>query len=301
MSEQQERALGATMTAGVIGYAPDIATITTALMRPFPQEAIKTRQGGGNTRLRYVEGHSIIHRLIDATGNHFDLRVLSLDQKGDLLTALVELTIPGLGSRQHIGVQKISERGGEDLAKGAITDAMKKAATLFGVGLELYGPDYAEADATQAAPPSMPPAAFADFLASLTRMDEDGVAGGELQTYYQDRAATLGAAERDQARAHWRAIVERRRAVKAARDQETAGTAETPDAEAQPDAENFGATEFWHWARTEGLASRQAVETALGAPIGDRSWTQVRAALDAKDAAEHGGVFANGKPAGFAG
>ncbi len=116
--------------------------MTVKLMEPFPREAIKTRQGGGNTRLSYIEGHTVIHRLIAATDNRFDLRVLNVEQKGDLLTALVELTIPGLGSRQHMGVQKVSERGGEDLVKGAITDAMKKAATLFGVGLELYGPDY---------------------------------------------------------------------------------------------------------------------------------------------------------------
>ncbi len=126
-------------------------SITAKLMQPFPPEAIKTRQGGGNSRLSYVEGHTVIHRLIDATANHFDLRVLNIEQKGDLLTALVELTIPGLGSRQHMGVQKVSERGGEDLVKGAITDAMKKAATLFGVGLELYGPDYG-ADDTSTTP-----------------------------------------------------------------------------------------------------------------------------------------------------
>jgi hypothetical protein len=117
-------------------------TITEKLMEPFPPQAIKTRQGGGSKRLSYVEGHTVIHRLIAATGNQFDLRVLSVDQKGDLMTALVELTIPGLGSRQHMGVQKIAPNAGEDLVKGAITDAMKKAATLFGVGLELYGPDY---------------------------------------------------------------------------------------------------------------------------------------------------------------
>ena len=28
------------------------------------------------------------------------------------------------------------------MRKGAVSDALKKAATLFGVGLELYGPDY---------------------------------------------------------------------------------------------------------------------------------------------------------------
>jgi hypothetical protein len=39
-------------------------------------------------------------------------------------------------------VQAEQEKQGEDaLAKGAITDGYKKAATLFGVGLELYGPD----------------------------------------------------------------------------------------------------------------------------------------------------------------
>jgi hypothetical protein len=55
-----------------------------------------------------------------------------------LMFARVRLTLPGCGSREHIGVQVIRERDGEDMYKGAITDALKKAATLFGVGLELY-------------------------------------------------------------------------------------------------------------------------------------------------------------------
>jgi hypothetical protein len=121
-------------------------TITERLMEPFPPEAIKEREGGGHRRLSYVEGHTVIHRLIKATGNRFDVRVLALEYKGDLLTATVALSIPELGTRQHIGVQKVSEKGGEDLVKGAVTDAIKKAATLFGVGLELYGPDYESAE-----------------------------------------------------------------------------------------------------------------------------------------------------------
>jgi hypothetical protein len=123
-------------------------TITERLMEAFPPEAIKEREGGGRRRLSYVEGHTVIHRLIKATGNRFDVRVLALEYKGDLLTATVELSIPELGTRQHIGVQKVSERGGEDLVKGAVTDAIKKAATLFGVGLELYGPDYESGEQT---------------------------------------------------------------------------------------------------------------------------------------------------------
>jgi len=59
-----------------------------------------------------------------------------------------------------MGVQMVSERGGEDLVKGAITDAMKKAATLFGVGLELYGPDYGDnaQDTPRPAPTQQRPA-----------------------------------------------------------------------------------------------------------------------------------------------
>lgn len=120
------------------------------LTQPFPREAIRQRKGGGNKMLEYVEGHTVIHRLNAATGNSWSFRVLDLTTRtittdrgqSTLLTAKVELEIPGLGARQHIGVQMVNDAGGEDLAKGAITDALKKAATLFGVGLELYGPDY---------------------------------------------------------------------------------------------------------------------------------------------------------------
>lgn len=112
------------------------------LTEPFKPEAIKTRSGGGNTRLSYVEAHTVIRRLNAATGGRWDFQVLHEQQDGDLLKATCRLTIPGLGSREHVGVQKVSERGGEDLHKGAISDALKKCATLFGVGLELYGEDY---------------------------------------------------------------------------------------------------------------------------------------------------------------
>lgn len=128
------------------------------LTEPFPDTAIKQRQGGGNRSLSYVEGHTVIHRLIAATDNTYSFRVLKIDtrdvstQRGTatLVMATVELEIPGLGARQHIGVQMVNDAGGEDLVKGAITDALKKAATLFGVGLELYGPDYASGELPEA-------------------------------------------------------------------------------------------------------------------------------------------------------
>jgi hypothetical protein len=115
--------------------------ISDALGKPFPKEAVKQRPGGGSKMLDYIDGTAIIRRLNDATGNNWSFHLTRLEWHADLLMATGELTIPGMGTRTGIGVQKVSERGGEDLVKGASTDALKKAATLFGVALELYGPD----------------------------------------------------------------------------------------------------------------------------------------------------------------
>jgi hypothetical protein len=117
------------------------------LTAPFPKEAHKSRTVGGGRALTYVQGHVYIHRLNDATGNCWNLAVdkierTQVDADNVMLMAYVTLEIPGLGSRSHVGVQSVHARGGEDLVKGAVTDALKKAASLFGVGLELYGPDY---------------------------------------------------------------------------------------------------------------------------------------------------------------
>ena len=116
----------------------------------FPKAAIKQRSAGGGRMLDYVEGHVVIHRLNDATGNCWDMTVREITSKqvgeNTLMIAHVALTIPGLGTREGLGVQMVHVRGGEDLVKGCITDGLKKAATLFGVGLELYGPDYENTD-----------------------------------------------------------------------------------------------------------------------------------------------------------
>lgn len=127
--------------------------IVKKLSDPFPPQALRQREGQGGKRFTYVEGQTVIRRLNEATEGRWDMRIVNTEWRADLLIVTVELTIPGLGSRQHIGVQRVSERGGEDLLKGAVTDAMKKAATLFGVGIDLYGADYESDDY---APPPTP-------------------------------------------------------------------------------------------------------------------------------------------------
>lgn len=113
-----------------------------ALTRPFPSAALQSRRGGGGMNFTYVDGTTVIHRLIEATNNNFSFAVDRYWSEAGARYAIVTLTLPGIGSRSHIGVQAEQAGQGEDaLAKGAITDALKKAATLFGVGLELYGRD----------------------------------------------------------------------------------------------------------------------------------------------------------------
>jgi hypothetical protein len=126
--------------------------LLSQLSEPFPQSALKQRQGGQGRAFTYVEGHTVIHRLNACLPDGWSFTVKSTDlkpwgttQRGAaqwLVLATVELTIPGLGTRGHVGVQVVSEGAGEDLFKGAVTDGLKKAATLFGVALELYGHDY---------------------------------------------------------------------------------------------------------------------------------------------------------------
>lgn len=133
--------------------APKSAEMTASLSAPFPANAIQTKSIPRQRPLSYVAGHTYIRRLIDATGNGWDWQIKSFDPRpygatrnGNeqlLLIVTGTLTIPGLGSRDGMGVQVVTaETGGEDMWKGAQTDALKNAARLFGVGLELYGPDY---------------------------------------------------------------------------------------------------------------------------------------------------------------
>ena len=126
------------MTDRNAGQSP--REILDALGKPFPPQAIEQRKGGGGT-FSYVATETVIRRLNAATPC-WDFRVTGHEWAGDVLIAFGELTIPGLGTRAGTGVQRCADLSkSEDLVKGAASDALKKCATLFGVALDLYGPD----------------------------------------------------------------------------------------------------------------------------------------------------------------
>ena len=137
------------------------------LETPFTPAQIKQRKGR-NGMLDYVEGHSVIQRLNEALEGAWSFEIVQHEVREDEVLVLAKLSAEGL-VKMNFGVSQVTrerESGalvslGDDL-KAAATDAMKKCATFFGVGLPLYAdkPIGGRAPAARAvvAPPPAAPA-----------------------------------------------------------------------------------------------------------------------------------------------
>jgi hypothetical protein len=133
---------------------------------------IKQRQQGGTT-LSYIGGHTVIRLLNKAFDYQWSFEIVTeevkqsvpkpvydgwgknrkpkLDGDGNQIfepqppvaKVLGRLTVPGVGVKEQYG-SKVLIGGAteqESAFKSASTDALKKCASLFGIGLELYGDD----------------------------------------------------------------------------------------------------------------------------------------------------------------
>lgn len=170
-------------------------TLLYNLSEPFPESEHKFRTVGrypDQKTLTYVDLMSVVDRLnqvcpqwsMDVTQ---PTSAIPFGENRFILIAEVALTIPGIGTRSHVGVQVVNATsGGEDLWKGAISDALKKAASLFGVARELYDePD----------PTSMPddaPSAFAQYAQPAPVSSPSGVIKQSLIERVQDTPASDG-------------------------------------------------------------------------------------------------------------
>jgi hypothetical protein len=123
--------------------------IIDLLGRRFRPEVVQQRKIGGRD-VSYVPVSAVIERLNRAC-NTWDFMIVSRHRETmvlnrwneatrkseprDVMVSVVigELTIPELGSRQALGVQALDDGSGEDLLKGAASDALKKCASLFGL------------------------------------------------------------------------------------------------------------------------------------------------------------------------
>ena len=137
------------------------------LEQPFAPEQIKQRSGSFGATLDYIEGHVVIQRLNDSFDANWSFEVLShqINMESDEVIVLGKLTAEQI-SKTQFGSSRITRNRdtGEivslaDDLKAAATDALKKGATLWGIGLHIYGDKSNQSQSRLQHTPSQPPAA----------------------------------------------------------------------------------------------------------------------------------------------
>ena len=114
------------------------------LEKPFSPDQIQQRKGLDGDVLDYVAGAAVIQRLNEAFNAEWTFEILDHHIYEKEVVILGKLTALGIAKCQF-GKSKITRTKetkaevsiGDDL-KAATTDAIKKCATLFGIGLHLY-------------------------------------------------------------------------------------------------------------------------------------------------------------------
>lgn len=115
------------------------------LEQPFATNQIKHRESSFGRTVDYVEGHTVIHRLNEALEGRWPFEVISHEVRDNEVIVLAKLTAEEI-TKTQFGSSRvtIARDTGEILSladdlKAAATDALKKCATLLGVGLQVYG------------------------------------------------------------------------------------------------------------------------------------------------------------------
>ncbi len=114
------------------------------LTRPFSPEQIRQREGRGGKMLDYLETHVIITRLNEAFDGGWSFDIMESRILDNECLVHGRLTAGTISKSQFGGSEIVRRRDDSsplsisDDLKSAASDALKKCATLFGVGLELY-------------------------------------------------------------------------------------------------------------------------------------------------------------------
>lgn len=177
------RSAGSNIDVFYAENAVELAQVRDVVESKLDPKWIKQREQGG-TKLSYIGGHIVIQLLNKAFDYKWSYEIVSeeivpslpkaatkwenrkkvpsLDKNGQQIwepqppvaKVLGRLTVPGYGIKEQYGSKVIIGGATEQEAsfKSASTDALKKCATLFGIGLELYGDDEDVVKTQEAAP-----------------------------------------------------------------------------------------------------------------------------------------------------
>lgn len=127
--------------------------------RPLPKEQIKQRPGKGGMTFSYISADLVIRLLNEAFEHRWSTSIVSNAMHDSTAVVGLELTVWDADGnsihKQQFGSCEVGRGMGPGEAfKGAASDALKKAATLLGLGLELYE----DSDETTAPPARLPQA-----------------------------------------------------------------------------------------------------------------------------------------------
>lgn len=116
----------------------------TLLEQPFSAEQVRQRAGNFGKTLDYIEGHAVVQRLNDAFDGQWSFEIVKHEVLDNEVIVQGRLTAEGISKVQFGSSQVTRNKDTKEVIsladdlKSAATDALKKAATLFGVGLHLY-------------------------------------------------------------------------------------------------------------------------------------------------------------------
>lgn len=153
--EKEERLLMQTLSEAQVDF----------LMQRTPKHEIKMRQGRGGMQFAYVEHGYVTERLNLVFGFNWDFEIIDKQILDDEAIVEARLTVRTPGGQTIIKTQfggaeikrhASGNKSGRPLSiaddyKAAASDALKKCASLLGIGLDLYGRDRADDD-TEGAP-----------------------------------------------------------------------------------------------------------------------------------------------------
>jgi len=132
------------------------------LTRPFDPAQIRQREGRGGKMLDYLETHAVISRLNEAFNGAWSFEVVDYKTMEGEIVVHGKLAAGGQVKTQFgsADIHRLKGQDGEkgaplsigDDLKAAASDALKKCATLFGVGLYLYDRPQAAQRPQQAGP-----------------------------------------------------------------------------------------------------------------------------------------------------
>ncbi|MDQ3929068.1 MAG: RAD52 family DNA repair protein [Chloroflexota bacterium] len=128
------------------------------LLQRTPRHEIKYRQGRGGLQFAYVEHGYVTERLNMVFGFNWDFEVVDKQILEDEVIVEAKLTVRTPGGQTIVKTQfggadikrhASGNRNGRPLSiaddfKAAASDALKKCASLLGIGLDLYGRDRPE-------------------------------------------------------------------------------------------------------------------------------------------------------------